>query len=85
MRPRRSSVAATEIGSLKTAAKRLGMTFAAYMAKRRAGLKWCTVCKIWKRIRQFTSDTYRFSGLSARCDVCNVRHKLKWRQVTGRR
>lgn len=54
-------------GSLKTAAKRIGMSFELYTAMIKAGMKWCTKCKVAHLSTEFKADRSRGDGLSAKC------------------
>lgn len=51
----------------KTAAVRIGVTLEEYLARRKAGEKWCTTCKAWKPVGLFAVDRSRGDGLRASC------------------
>jgi hypothetical protein len=55
------------IGSVRTAAKRRGMSEDEYRARLSAGEKWCVACKVWHPRVAFRMDLSRPSGLDARC------------------
>jgi HNH endonuclease len=55
------------LGVEKVAAKRIGMSFEEYKAKKEAGLKWCTNCKEWHPISDFPKDSSLKMGLSCHC------------------
>lgn len=73
---------------LKVAAKRVGLSFEDYSAKRAAGLKHCTGCKEWREASFFQKDLSRGDGLKARCRPCSARHTPEPRPrvnpITGR-
>ena len=58
------------IGSLKVAAKRVGMSLVDYTAKVESGLKRCHKCEQWRAVRFFGKDRTRFDGVSAVCLDC---------------
>lgn len=55
---------------VKTAAAKLGVTAAEYLALRRAGLKACTRCRAWRLLVEFDADRSRYDGLTASCSGC---------------
>ena len=59
------------LGAIKTAARRLGMSFDSYMAARRAGMKHCISCRQWLASESFCSDADRGDGKSAKCRSCS--------------
>jgi len=60
----------TMLGVLKVAAKRIGIPFAEYMAKRESGLKWCTLGKHWQPLSVFYRNPARSDGLATSCRRC---------------
>lgn len=54
-------------GIAKRNAARLGITPEAWAANRAAGLKWCSGCKQWQPIEEFTVDNYRGDGRRLEC------------------
>lgn len=54
-------------GALKTAAKRVGVSVAAYIEKTDGGLKWCTAHKDWHSVSDFPVDRSRTDGRKAKC------------------
>ena len=70
----------SRLGVTKIAAKRVGLSLKEYQAKIDAGLKWCHLCKTWRRRIQFNRDKDRGDGLCAICIDCRrvkVRKKRK--------
>jgi len=63
-------MAQTKEGALKTAAKKIGITVAEYLALVDDGKKHCTKCKQWKRWAEFATDRSRYDDLAARCRLC---------------
>lgn len=61
----------TEIGALRTAAIRVGLSVDDYRARISAGQKWCTGCKAWHDIRAFPRDRTRGDGRRAKCLVAD--------------
>lgn len=57
-------------GVLKVAAKRLEISYEAYLEKLHAGLKWCTTCKEFKADDNFAADKTRGDGRDAHCLEC---------------
>lgn len=57
----------TRAGATRTAAKRIGISEADYVAKLAAGQKWCGGCSAWHQRDAFNADRSRTDGLSARC------------------
>ena len=68
-------MAKTKIGSLKIAAKKIGINFEEYMKNIEGGLKWCTKCKKWQQIENFVKDKSRYDGLKAICITCSYQRK----------
>ena len=60
----------SKLGVEKIAAARLGLSLEDYRSKRAAGFKWCTGCKDWVVITEFTRDSSRGDGLGAGCWNC---------------
>lgn len=68
----------SKLGALKVAAKRIGMSFENYMAKRNAGLKRCMACKRWLSRDQFGKSKIRGDGLEPTClDCITKRYTIK--------
>lgn len=55
------------IGSIKTAARRVGCSINEYRRSLLSGKKWCTACKNWHPRSDFTNDRSRSDGLRASC------------------
>lgn len=60
----------SQIGAEKIAARRLGISHAEWLAKRTAGLKWCTFGKHWQIVGLFACDATRGDGLAHVCFEC---------------
>jgi hypothetical protein len=60
----------SRLGTLKVAAKRIGMSFDEYMDKLNAGLKRCWKCGRWLPADRFCLDATRGDGRDPRCDQC---------------
>ena len=60
-------MAQTKRGARIIAAKKLGITVEAYLARENAGEKWCFKCKKWHLIKRFGADRTRGDGLSSTC------------------
>ena len=72
-------------GTLKVAAKRLGLSVHEYMNHINNGLKSCTICKKWKSINAFGKDSSRGDGRKCKCMSCCKglhRHKSITRSET---
>lgn len=61
---------ATEIGILKIAAGRCGVTLEEYLRFTSAGLKRCRKCQKWKSRIEFNKDSSRGDGLESVCRRC---------------
>lgn len=57
-------------GSVRTAAKRLGLSEAEYRQRVDAGEKYCWACSTWKPWQEFGLDRSRGDGLTAACRLC---------------
>lgn len=55
---------------VKTAAAKVGVSPAEYLALRRAGLKHCGRCRCWRLLAEFVSDRSRYDGLASTCSRC---------------
>jgi hypothetical protein len=55
------------LGSLKTAASKIGVSFDEYIKLLRAGMKWCTACRMFHEVSRFAKDLHRGDGLSSIC------------------
>jgi len=78
-------MALTLEGSLKIAAKRIGISLDEYKLNLSQGLKWCSKCKSWQPREWFNKDHTRGDGLSTRCHACSrvkVRKSHKGRVST---
>ncbi len=60
----------SKIGSMKVAAKRIGIPYEKYIQLLDSGYKWCTKCHSWKPLKEFGCDSTRNDGLSAKCFSC---------------
>lgn len=65
-----------KLGVMKTAAKRLGLTFEEYQQRLGAATKYCTGCRAWHPLEDFGVDRSRTSGRSATCKVARARKYL---------
>lgn len=63
----------SKLGALKTAAKRIGVSFEGYLANLASGLKWCTGCRQWKLRIQFGKNRAHADGLCSICSDCTTR------------
>lgn len=66
-----------EQGSLKTAAKRIGMSVSEYVKKINNDLKWCSSCCRWLGVDNFNKDRSSGDGLKSKCKQCS---KALWRR-----
>jgi len=57
----------SKAGSIKIAAKRIGVSLFEYNKRLRDGTKWCWRCRMWHDVSVFPSDESRSSGLAASC------------------
>lgn len=64
------------LGSLKTAAKRIGIPFSEYQSMRALGQKWCMRCKAWHSNAVFPIDRSRGDGLRSACGNPTARTQL---------
>lgn len=64
-------MAITEIGSLKIAAMKTGVSLEQYMALKTGGLKYCSMGKHWTPVEMFGLDASRYDGRSSRCFDCS--------------
>lgn len=60
----------SKIGSMKVAAKRIGISYEKYIQLIDSGYKWCTKCRSWKSVKEFGRDSTRSDGLDAKCFSC---------------
>jgi len=60
-------MAQTEIGALKIAAQKSGVSLQEYQLRITSGEKWCYACKAWHVVSEFFIDRSRYDGLSALC------------------
>lgn len=77
----------TRDGAIRAHAARLGITPEEYERRTRAGLKWCTACKLWHPRAAFGRDTTRPDGLHAACKASRRRkahERVKRKRVRGR-
>lgn len=56
-----------QLGSLKTAAKRIGVSFEEYLSNLKNGLKYCWGCSEWHERSRFNTDSSKTDGLQAVC------------------
>lgn len=68
-------------GTIKVAAKRLGIEYREYLAHIASGEKHCTKCKQWKAISDFPIDRTRGDGYAARCHEC---HRTGTKEISKR-
>lgn len=70
------------VGVIRAAARRVGLTFEEYEARRAAGLKRCIACREWLQIECFDQDASRSDGVTAACSVCRrERDRVTYRPV----
>lgn len=60
----------SKTGSLKIAAKRIGIPYDEYTQLLDSGLKWCIKCRTWKTQQEFGKDSTRGDGFDAKCFSC---------------
>lgn len=63
-------MAQTKTGAIKIAAKSLGISFNEYIENKKKGIKWCTCCKKWIKIKYFTKDKSTGDGFDTKCSPC---------------
>jgi hypothetical protein len=69
-----------QLGARRAAAARLGMSLADYDARTAAGEKWCTGCKAWHPVAEFTVDQTRGDGYKSTCRTfSNAKSKVDYR------
>jgi 5-methylcytosine-specific restriction endonuclease McrA len=61
------------LGSLKTAARRIGIPFSEYLSMRALGQKWCMQCRGWHLKSAFPIDRSRGDGLGSTCRSRRIR------------
>lgn len=61
------------VGVMKVAARRIGMSYRAYMKRRAGGERWCTACRVWHPTAAFPKDADRFDGTAAKCRAAHNR------------
>lgn len=59
-----------QLGAYKSAAKKVGCTLEQWMAKRKAGLLHCRVCRSWLAADAFVVDRTRSTGRASLCRRC---------------
>jgi hypothetical protein len=64
-----------EMGSLRTAAKRIKMPFMKYFMRRAKGEHRCWFCRRWKPVAEFYQDRNRAGGLRADCKKCSRKQR----------
>ena len=52
---------------------RVGCTPDEWLAKVRAGLKWCHACGGWHRVEEFYADAKQPDGLGAKCRASTLK------------
>lgn len=57
-------------GAERTAAKRIGVDLLTYRTQRAAGLRWCSVCRVWLEAGAFHADRRRPGGGRSQCRAC---------------
>lgn len=57
-------------GTRCAAAAQIGIRFSVYEENRQAGLKWCWVCRTFKALADFSTDSGRPDGLTNLCRSC---------------
>lgn len=65
-----SKIEGRKVGSLKTAAKRLGLSLPEYLERRNNGLKSCFLCRNWLPLALFNAEKSRTDGLHPKCKEC---------------
>ena len=75
----KSKIDGRKAGALKSAAKRIGVPYADYMAALAAGLRWCHGCRRFLIPSAFCSDRTRRDGLAHICTPCrNARGRSRY-------
>lgn len=64
----------SQIGVMKTAARRVGVSFEEYMGRVTAGEKWCMGCRTFHPVAAFGSDAKRSDTLDVVCRTHKNRH-----------
>jgi 5-methylcytosine-specific restriction endonuclease McrA len=75
-------VAQTRVGAIKIFCNRIGITTDFYYSQLDKGLKWCTKCKEWRNLEDYTTDNSRYDKKRSTCNFC-VRVKVK-KSLKGR-
>ena len=74
------------LGSLKTAAQRIGVSFDHYVDSIRGGLRWCHGCRRFLATASFCVDKSRSDGLTRICGTCrNIRNRSAYTPKPGLR
>lgn len=60
-----------QLGVLKTAAKRLGLSLEEYLSRKDLGMKCCWQCHEWKPLSAFSLDIHRADQRKAKCLACS--------------
>jgi len=67
-------------GSIKAAAKRIGITAETYKKNIAQGFRWCSRCREWKQRVHFTKNSTRGDGLHGKCKPCHKIDIAKYRK-----
>lgn len=65
----------SRFGVLKASARRIGISFDKYLARVRAGEKYCWRCRSWKPSTAFNVDRSKADGHTASCQSCRRKPK----------
>jgi hypothetical protein len=68
-------MAGNHTGVIKTAAKRIGISVAVYLANIETGLKWCCKCRQWRQRLDFAKCSSESDGLQGECLNCNGKRR----------
>ena len=60
-------------GAEKVAAQKAGVSVVVYRKKRKANLKWCSLCRKWHPTTEFGKDSSRYDGLTSSCSLSRNR------------
>lgn len=69
-------------GTIKSAARKLGITVEEWERRRQAGEVRCTDCKEWKTAEHYYPDRSRSNGLASKCRSCASDRVTAWRYGT---
>lgn len=64
---------------MRTGASRLGISYEAYAANVKAGLRWCSHHQAWQPIGEFGRDRGTTDGVARICSTGRREHQAAWR------